>query len=129
MLAVKVVGRGARSGVERSNAARVDAGYLTRNIIEVGIHLVSRGGVAEVGCVLVEASGQGGLQWRPAQVLGGSVVRLAPATLGLKLQGHKSVGTVGGHHNREAVVNIVLGLKPQPNTGGIIDRQGRLLGP
>ena len=57
VLAVKVVGRGARSGVERSNAARVDAGYLTRDIIEVGIHLVSRGGVAEVGCVLVEASG------------------------------------------------------------------------
>ena len=78
---------------------------------------------------MVEASGQGGLQWRPAQVLGCSVVSLAPSTLGLKLQGHKSVGTVGGHHNREAVVNIVLGLKPQPNTGGIIDRQGRLLGP
>ena len=59
VLAVKVVGRSARPGVERSNAARVNAGYLTRDIIEVGIHLVSRGGVAEVGCVLVEASGQG----------------------------------------------------------------------
>ena len=54
MLAVKVISRSARPGVERSNAPRVDAGYLTRDIIEVGIHLVSRGGVAEVGCVLVE---------------------------------------------------------------------------